>query len=595
MSKQTWQISALWMALLCGWPITLLAQTTTQPAAPLAAKEEMVRDRLRRLEDQMFRLADKLRTTDPQQAEKLEAALRQMSQLGLRERVDQLVLMLSSDSDLSGALTRQDQLLKDLREVLTELVAQPDESADRENQIKQLQEWLAQTSALIRDQEQVQQQTQNMADTGDTPLDTATAQKLEKLIAAQQELQSRTQASAEAAAGADAELTAAQQQLANETEQLAKLLEKEQREDETQSALQAAQKAMQQAAQDIQNGQRALAGDTQEDALQELRRALAKLTKKKNESADLQALSAAQKQLADSAQQLAQQMQAAEQSAQTQATGDQVQQAGGQMQQAGEQLQQQQPDTAQSAQQQALEQLRQAQQRLQEQLDQLRREQQRAKLEQLQKLYTRLRDEETAIRQKTIELQQRWPTDPRRTDLQQAEQLGRDQLALADVAGQAVQLLMEDGTTLVLHHLAAGVQNDMQQVAKWLQNALLESTTQLTQQEIIDSINDILEAIDSALQPENSPAKPGDQQGNQQNQSGEPPPPPLLPSSAELKLLYNLQERIFDRTREVRHQPAINSATADWLTNKQQTVLELAKEMHNRMTEQGFKNMDQPD
>src|SRR5437867_2173927 len=50
-------------------------------AEPLAAKEQLVRDRMMQLEDRMYRLSDKLAHTEPQQAKKLEVALRQAREL----------------------------------------------------------------------------------------------------------------------------------------------------------------------------------------------------------------------------------------------------------------------------------------------------------------------------------------------------------------------------------------------------------------------------------------------------------------------------------------------------------------------------------
>ncbi|MHC4067671.1 MAG: hypothetical protein ACYSUI_24650, partial [Planctomycetota bacterium] len=99
---------------------------------PLAAKQEMLRDRLRRLEDRMFRLREKLAEGEPDSAAKLAKALERLGEAEVDAKVERLMELLADDTRLFRAGTLQQELLDDLESVLSVLLLRSDPDARRQ-------------------------------------------------------------------------------------------------------------------------------------------------------------------------------------------------------------------------------------------------------------------------------------------------------------------------------------------------------------------------------------------------------------------------------------------------------------------------------
>ena len=70
---------------------TLDALPTEAGIHPLSSKEEMIRDRFQRLQDRVYRLREQLGDREPQNAARLEHVLQRSGELGLSDRLDDLV------------------------------------------------------------------------------------------------------------------------------------------------------------------------------------------------------------------------------------------------------------------------------------------------------------------------------------------------------------------------------------------------------------------------------------------------------------------------------------------------------------------------
>jgi hypothetical protein len=129
-----------------------------------------------------------------------------------------------------------------------------------------------------------------------------------------------------------------------------------------------------------------------------------------------------------------------------------------------------------------------------------------------------------------------------RKDLQLAERLAEGEEGLTLVAADVIDLLSEDGTTLVFPQIVGEIQADLRTVSALLSRVETGERTQYVQKEIERSIEEILAALEIAAK---SPPPPNPNQGRD-SQSGAGP---LLPASAELKMVRSLQRRVNERTR----------------------------------------------
>jgi Tfp pilus assembly protein PilN len=88
------------------------------------------------------------------------------------------------------------------------------------------------------------------------------------------------------------------------------------------------------------------------------------------------------------------------------------------------------------------------------------------------------------------------------------------------------------------------MRDDMQQVTQWLADVEVGELTQAIEQEIIESLEELIAALEQELREldENRPP-PG------QGQPGPPPEMALVNQLTELKLIRSQQERIYRRTK----------------------------------------------
>lgn len=127
---------------------------TDATASPLATKQQIVRDRMIQLEDRMFRLIEQLSDREPEQAAKLEAALKKARELLIRRNMDATIRLLS-DEDLAGASDKQIEIVRDLENVLKVLLEEPDSSRQRQEEIARLEALKEQVRQLLEEQQKL--------------------------------------------------------------------------------------------------------------------------------------------------------------------------------------------------------------------------------------------------------------------------------------------------------------------------------------------------------------------------------------------------------------------------------------------------------
>lgn len=157
---------------------------TSAPASTLSEQQNLVRDRLQRLEGLMLKLSRALEESEPDKAERLRDTLEQVGQRRVRTRADRLVALLR-EGKLSDASRDQEALLADL-DAMLELLISNESVLDRRRAERQRLEQLKRAVRTLLD-EQAERLSRTQSAAKDDP------NALEGLEDAQRETQRRTQ------------------------------------------------------------------------------------------------------------------------------------------------------------------------------------------------------------------------------------------------------------------------------------------------------------------------------------------------------------------------------------------------------------------
>ncbi len=124
-----------------------------------------------------------------------------------------------------------------------------------------------------------------------------------------------------------------------------------------------------------------------------------------------------------------------------------------------------------------------------------------------------------------------------------AGKLATDERKLVVEADKALNLLLEEGSSVAFPETVSQMRDDMQQVADRLDAAKVESITQGIEQDIIAALQEMIEALQKAQKDLEK------QKQQQQAQPGRPQDMPLVDAIAELKMIRALQMRVNTRTQ----------------------------------------------
>jgi hypothetical protein len=131
-----------------------------------------------------------------------------------------------------------------------------------------------------------------------------------------------------------------------------------------------------------------------------------------------------------------------------------------------------------------------------------------------------------------------------RANTQDSLNLSDDEKKIVEEANKAIGMLEAEGSAVAFHEVFTQVREDMKHVQRRLGAVDVGKVTQAVEQDIIDTLNEMIKALEKAKQ---------DLQ-NQKPKQGQPGPPPpnqdqkLLDQIAELKMIRAMQLRINSRT-----------------------------------------------
>jgi hypothetical protein len=231
----------------------------------------------------------------------------------------------------------------------------------------------------------------------------------------------------------------------------------------------------------------------------------------------------------------------------------------------------------------ALERLEKAREELEEALRQLREEEQLMLLEALERRLVRMLQKQTKIHKETLSLNIRMREAHKagkkapRAVVDKGHQLGDGEAELSVAAEKILEILREEGTTVVIPDVMEDTRKDLDALAKRLRKLEAGEYTQQIQQDVMETLRELIEVIKQELERRQGRGQPGN------DGSEGDPDQNLLPTSAELKMLKSLQVRVnkrtstFDRMRRKEEQDRLRIA------EKQEAVGTLTRTMADRL------------
>lgn len=246
---------------------------------------------------------------------------------------------------------------------------------------------------------------------------------------------------------------------------------------------------------------------------------------------------------------------------------------------AADQLEKKNPAEAAKKQEQALQRLKQAKDQMEDVLDQMRKEQQEQLLAALEARFRAMLAQQLEVNKGTLALAEIGAANWKRSDQLELAELSRKQKWVGDQADQTMQILVEEGTTVVFPQIIEQIRDDGREVAGRIGSADVGESVQAMQAELEQAIRDLLGAV-KKMQEQLQQDQQGGGGGNQ----------PLLPGSAELKLLRSCQLRVNSSTETLQSdklRPEVPSADIisrlEKLEQRQQEVSKMARELHESL------------
>jgi hypothetical protein len=119
--------------------------------------------------------------------------------------------------------------------------------------------------------------------------------------------------------------------------------------------------------------------------------------------------------------------------------------------------------------------------------------------------------------------------------------VAKEEGALAEAAQQALDIIIDDGTSVVFPDVVEQLRDDLLSVKQLLDTAKTDAYTNSLQKEVETTLEELIEALQQAQKQKEGSGGGGGGGGE----------PPLLPNSAELKLLRAAQMRVNRRTTAI--------------------------------------------
>ncbi len=504
------------------------AETSSTEEQRLDILQQALKNDYDRLEDKLLELAEYTRRTDPDRAELLIRVRRESTSRRISAQMERVVESLtpSDEGDVlfGDALSRQEELLADLSALLA-LLQSEDERDRIDAEIARIQDLLKDTNRIIGQQKDVRADTERGGDPQDLQSD-------------QQKVAEDADRLAEKIDQQDAERRAEDSGEPREGEPSDQEGEPESRDSESGEPKEPGEPS---------EGEPSESKDPSESESQPSEGESSEGEPSEGEPQEGEQSPSEGQQKPPGQPQQGQPQQGQPQQSSEQTPGrEQLEQAREQMQQAIEQLQQEQLDEASDEQDAAIAKLEEMKAELEEILRQLREEERKMLLAQLEARFQRMLELQLNINNGTLKLD-RVPVDERDDDRHLAEstRLGRDEQKNLTEADKALMLLKEEGSSVAFPEAVEMMIDNMQAVSGRLQRGQTAETTQLLERLIVESLEEMIFALQKEMEKQEQ-----QQQDGQGQQPGQPTDPELVDQLAELKLIRSLQIQINRLTQQ---------------------------------------------
>lgn len=240
------------------------------------------------------------------------------------------------------------------------------------------------------------------------------------------------------------------------------------------------------------------------------------------------------------------------------------------------------PDAAQK-QTEAIQKLEHAQRELEKRLKQLREEELERLLANLEARVAKMLQWQIEVKASTVMIHKiilkNESLKPEKSEIQKSQQLEDKETEIIAEANKTIEILKGEGSSVAFPRVFEETVIDMVRVRERLHLANVGDDTQADEQQIIDTLKEMLEALKKAQQ-ENRQASQGGGGG------GPPADQKLLDEIAELKMIRNLQIRVNEKTKrkgdsvkgEQADEPLIKNELRD-LSNRQVKIEEMARDL----------------
>ncbi|RMG12257.1 MAG: hypothetical protein D6731_14270 [Planctomycetota bacterium] len=372
-------------------------------------------------------------------------------------------------------------------------------------------------------------------------------------------------------------------------------------------SLEEARRAMEDAAERMAAGQQAPSIErarAAEEALEAAREVLARERQQIVRLAEQERRRAEQERTRTEAEQLARSMGGAPQGAPSSSTGEgsegggkasprppmpgrrNVERAAEEMRRAGDRMANRHaaPQEVQEAQEQAVRELDQAEQLLEEALQQARKREQDAVLEALGRRFRAMLATQRGLTGRTHALSKK--SRLRRKDRHELKKLAIGERTLAGQATDALELVREEGSTVILPVILRELVEDLVRVASLLDERQANAFVVSLQRDIEQTLAELVEVIKRELEERKAGGGGGQGGGGAPNESGDP----LLPPTAELKMIRALQARVNALTERFEARGAEETGAQrqarEHLSAKQGRVAAFTRDLHERLAKE---------
>ena len=217
------------------------------------------------------------------------------------------------------------------------------------------------------------------------------------------------------------------------------------------------------------------------------------------------------------------------------------------MKRALDELKEKKRDAASKEQDDAIRKLIEAKDKIEEILRQLREEEQKLTLVALEARFKKMLAMQLMIYHDTVRLSK--ASEAEKSSAQaRAIKLSQDENEIAIEAEKALIMLKEEGSSIAFPEAVSGIRHDLQTLVGWLREAQVGELTQAVEKDVIEALEELVEALQKEMEKADNKKKPQQQQQQQQQDGNEKP---LVDQLGELKMLRSLQYRVNRRTKQL--------------------------------------------